>query len=160
MNRYKLTSVFFVILGLLVIIGSSYVIASYVSNILTGIVDFVTTNDYSKLPQCGITLPDRFYKIKSDLTTVILPFMYAGFPVLLIIISILMFLAGSHHRMGKIENGMKGSTNERMKPQKKQKQVMEETEEEDEQKDNEGEDNEHENEQDEVEDKKPMRKRR
>lgn len=104
MNRYKFVSYLFVLLGLLVIIGSSYVIISYASDILGAIVDFVTSNDLARLQQCGVTPPSQFNKIKGDLTTTILPFLYIGLPLLFIVISVILFLAGFYYHKGKHED--------------------------------------------------------
>lgn len=107
MNKSKMTGFLFVVLGLLVILGASYVMISYLSDILTAIVDFVTTNDFTKLQQCGINTPSQFQKLKSELTTIILPSLYIGVPVMLIILSSLMFLGGFYYHMGRYEDEMK-----------------------------------------------------
>lgn len=104
MSKYKVVSYLFILLGLLVVAGSAYVIVSYASNLLNAIVEFVTTNDYTKLRECGVTPPAQFDRVKNDLTSVILPFLYAGFPLLLILISFLMFLAGFYYHRGKLED--------------------------------------------------------
>lgn len=101
MNKYKFISYLFVLLGLLVMAGASYLIISYASDILKAIVDFVTSNDLARLQQCGISTPPQFNKIKTDLTTTILPFMYVGLPILFIVISFIMFLAGMYYNKGK-----------------------------------------------------------
>jgi hypothetical protein len=102
--KNKIISYLFVLLGLVVIVGSAYVIISYASDIFRAIVDFVTTNDYTKLRECGISTPPQFERIKADLTTVILPFMYLGLPLLLVIISMLMFMGGFYHHKAKHED--------------------------------------------------------
>lgn len=161
MNRYNISSLFFIILGVLVIVGSSFVIVSYVSDILTGIVEFITTTDYSRLQQCGITLPDQFTKLKADFTTVILPFMYAGFPILLIVLSVLMFMAGAHHNRAKMMEekktpGMKSDMTGAVRGSRKaKKEIVQEEDESEEEPEKETEDEETE----EVEE-KPVRKRR
>ena len=104
MNKSKLTGLLFVVLGALVILGASYVIISYASDMLTAIVDFVTTNDFTKLQQCGIDPPSQFQKLRTELTTMILPSLYIGLPVLLIILSALMFLGGFYYHKGKFED--------------------------------------------------------
>jgi hypothetical protein len=107
MNKHKMIGVLFVVLGTLVIAGSSYFIISYASNMLTAIVDFVTTNDFTKLQQCGVTPPAEFHKLKNELTTIVLPFMYLGVPALLIVISFLMFLGGFYYHRGRHEDEIK-----------------------------------------------------
>ncbi len=107
MNKYKMVSYLFVLLGLILIVGAAYMIISYSSDILGAIVNFVTTNDFTKLQQCGVNPPPQFAKIRVDLTTVILPFLYVGIPLLLIIISALMFMGGVYYHKGKFEDEAK-----------------------------------------------------
>ncbi len=107
MNKSKVVGFLFVILGILVIVGSAYVIISYASEMMTATVDFVSTNDFSKLQQCGITPPTQFNKLKNDLTTVVLPALYIGLPLVLIILSALMFLAGFYYHKGRHEDELK-----------------------------------------------------
>jgi len=107
MNKSKLVGYLFVVLGALMIVGSAYVIIAYASEMMTAIVDFVTTNDFSKLQQCGVTPPSQFNKLKNDLTTVVLPSLYIGLPLLLIILSFLMFLGGYHYHKGRHEEELK-----------------------------------------------------
>ena len=107
MNKSKMVGFLFVLLGVLVILGSAYLIISYASEMMTAIVDFVTTNDFSKLQQCGITPPAQFTKLKKDLTTLVLPSLYIGLPLLLIILSVLMFLGGFYYHKGRHEDELK-----------------------------------------------------
>ncbi len=107
MNKSKMVSFLFVILGLLVIVGAAYVIISYMTNMMTAVVNFVTTNDFSKLQQCGVNPPGEFNKLKNDLTTIVLPSLYIGLPLLLIILSSLMFLAGFYYHKGRHDEELK-----------------------------------------------------
>lgn len=107
MNKSKMVSFLFVLLGLLVIIGSAYVIISYATTMLSAVVNFVTTNDFSKLQQCGVNPPGEFNKLKNDLTTVVLPSLYIGLPLLLIVLSSLMFLAGFYYHKGRHDEEIK-----------------------------------------------------
>jgi hypothetical protein len=107
MNKSKMVGFLFVLLGALVIVGSAYVIIAYASTMFGAIVDFVTTNDFTKLQQCGVTPPAQFNKLKNELTTVVLPSLYIGLPLLLIILSFLMFLAGFYYHKGRHEEELK-----------------------------------------------------
>jgi len=104
MSKFKLVSYLFVVLGFLVVIGASYVIFQYTTGMINAIVDFITTNDYSKLQQCGITPPNEFAKLKNDFASLILPALYLGMPGLLLVVSSLMFLAGFYFHKGKLED--------------------------------------------------------
>ena len=103
MNKNKILSYTFIVTGLIVIVGCAYLIAAYASDMLRSIVEFVTTSDYAKLRQCGISTPPEFDRIKQDLTTTILPFLYAGLPVLFLVVSGLMFIAGTYYNKAKTE---------------------------------------------------------
>ncbi len=104
MNKNKVLSFLFVIFGLVVMLGSIFVLVSYATDILNAVVDFITTNDLKKLAQCGAALPPQFAKIKTDFTTLILPMLYYGVPVLLLVVSVLMFLSGYFYNQGRQED--------------------------------------------------------
>lgn len=107
MNKNKILSWLFVIFGLIIMLGSIFVLVSYATDILNAVVDFITTNDLKKLAQCGAALPPQFAKIKTDFTTLILPMLYYGVPVLLLVVSILMFMAGYFYHKGRNEDEAK-----------------------------------------------------
>ena len=101
MNKNKVISGVFVLIGLLVIVGALYVILSYTGDTLSAITKFITTNDLSKLDQCGIVVPEEFNAVNADLTTAILPALYIGLPLLFLVVSFLMFVAGMYYKKGK-----------------------------------------------------------
>ncbi|MEW6721988.1 MAG: hypothetical protein AB1324_01880 [Candidatus Micrarchaeota archaeon] len=103
--KNKAISYLFVILWLLVFGGAAYFVLMYMGGLFTAIVDFVTTNDYSKLQQCGVTPPPEFNKLKADLPT-ILPAVYLG-PVAIFFASFLMFLAGYFYHKARLESEAK-----------------------------------------------------
>ena len=107
MSKYKFISYLLILLGVLVIVGSGYLLYSYASMVISAIVNFISTNDYSKLTQCGVNTPPEFNKVKADFATVILPFFYVGLPVILILVSYLMFMAGFYFHRGKQEDDAK-----------------------------------------------------
>ncbi len=101
MNKQKFTGILCVVIGFALIVVSAYFAISYTSNILNGLVDFVTTNDFEELKSCGVSIPDQMLGWKSDLTTTLLPSLYLGLPAVLILNSILMFLGGYYYHKGK-----------------------------------------------------------
>ena len=104
MNKSRVVSILFVILGALAIVGVVYAVLSYAGDMLQAIVEFITTNDFAKLQKCGIEPPTQFSKIKADLATLILPGMYIGLPLAMILISVIMFLSGFYYHKAKIED--------------------------------------------------------
>ena len=104
MSKYKMVSYLFVLLGVLVFAGTAYLLISYASDILSSIVDFVTTNDYTKLQQCGVTPPTEFNRLKTEFATIILPALYLGPIALFVVLSAIMFMAGMYYHRGKLED--------------------------------------------------------
>ncbi len=98
-----IASVIFALLGIMVIALASYAVLSYATSIFQGLVDFVASGDYGKLQQCGISPPPEMEKLKNDFPTLILPALYLGIPVTLIILSVLMFISGRYFERAKQE---------------------------------------------------------
>ena len=77
-------------------------------------VDFITSNNLSDLQECGVASTSLFSKLKGELAPIILPSLYIGLPLLLVVISILMFLAGFYYNRGKEqEESLQGEQTER-----------------------------------------------
>jgi hypothetical protein len=115
MNKNKIASILLVLLGLIIAGGSVYLVLSYATDIMNAIVEFVSSNDLSKLDKCGISTPPQFMKMRADLTTVILPFLYIGMPLILLVLSMLMFMAGFYYHRARHEDEYK--KNEEMERQ-------------------------------------------
>jgi len=107
MNKSKIVSFLFVLLGVVVMVGTLYVIMSYATDMVQAVVGFVTTNDFTKLQQCGVTSPPEFSKIRDDFAKLIMPFMYAGLPLIMIAVSALMFLGGFYYHKARDEEETK-----------------------------------------------------
>ena len=101
MNRNKIASFAFILMTLVLIVGLAFMILSYSNAILSALMDFATANNFVKMQQCGVIMPSAFNQIRADIPSLILPFLYMGLPLLLIVISILMFLAGIYYDKGK-----------------------------------------------------------
>jgi len=95
----KILSWVFLGLGVLIIIASVYAVLVFSGSVLSAIVDFVANNDLNKIKsQCAAYVPPQFEDIKRDFATVILPALYLGVPITLIVLSVLMFQAGYYRR--------------------------------------------------------------
>ncbi len=90
-----------VFLGILVIAASSLAIISYGTSILNVISDFVSSNGASKLNSCGVDY-SRFDQIKNDTTTLLFPAIYVGVPLLMIVLSVIMFYGGVYYNQAKL----------------------------------------------------------
>ena len=104
MTNSKYISYLLIVFTLLIVVAASYALISYVGTVLSGFVDFFAAGNVDKLKQCGITPPQSFYSFKNDVTTFVLPFIYVGFPLFLVIISAIMFVAGMMYKEGKHED--------------------------------------------------------
>lgn len=101
MNRQKLMAMVLVIISMLLVVGSAYLVISYTSGVLNALLDFVTTNDFARLTQCGVNIPQKLLDLKGELTGVMLPALYLGIPLVLIALSILMFFGGYYYHKGR-----------------------------------------------------------
>lgn len=104
MNNNTIVCVLFVILTIIIAAGSFYLVLSYATSMLNAIVAFVSSNDMSTLSKCGMTIPIEFVRLRTDLTTLILPFLYIGIPAVLIAVGILMFAGGFYYHKSKSED--------------------------------------------------------
>ena len=107
MNKNKILSWLMILLAVIVSVGSIFVLISYATDILKAVVDFITQNDLKKLASCGAVFPSQFDTIKNDFTALLLPALYYGTPLLLLLVSLLMFCAGYFYSKGKSEDESK-----------------------------------------------------
>jgi len=107
MNKNKILSWLMILLAVIISVGSIFVLISYSTDILKAVVDFITQNDLKKLASCGAVFPSQFDTIKSDFTALLLPVLYYGTPLLLVVVSSLMFSAGYFYCKGRFEDESK-----------------------------------------------------
>jgi len=103
MNKNKILSGLFVILGLIIICAGVYILVSYGTDILSTIKDFATTSG-TKLSQCGAQMPPEFNMVKTDYDMLMVPALYFGSTALLVVLSLAMFLAGYYYHKGRAED--------------------------------------------------------
>lgn len=101
MNREKAASVFLVLLSAAIIVGTVFGIINYANTVLASFVNFIATNDFNQLKECGVTPPPAVAQVKQDLAPVIVPFVYMGMPLILVALSLFMFIAGIYHERWK-----------------------------------------------------------
>jgi hypothetical protein len=104
MNKSKFLGILLVLVGVAVIVSASYVAAIYSTAILDSIANFVTSNNLVSLKNCGVTPPSQFNVIKDDMTTVLLPSLYVGLPLIMLFLSVIMFLAGAFYYKGMLHD--------------------------------------------------------
>lgn len=94
------------IIGVVLLVGSIYLAISYVGAIMNAMIDFVATNS-GAISRCGITMPDEIVQLKDQVATTILPAIYLGIPLAVVVISAVMFAGGYYYGKGSIVDQMK-----------------------------------------------------
>lgn len=85
------------ILGLVAVIllfAGLYVAITYLSYIGKTLIDFFSANNVQTISDCGVVIPPEFTEIRNQIPSTILPAVYLGIPVFLILVSALMFSSG------------------------------------------------------------------
>ncbi len=67
---------------------------TYLGFIGKALIEFFSAGNIQSMNECGITTPQEFVDIRNALPTTLLPAIYIGIPVSLILISALMFFSG------------------------------------------------------------------
>ncbi|VVC04100.1 Uncharacterised protein [Candidatus Bilamarchaeum dharawalense] len=107
MNKSKSMGYLFVLLAILLIAVFVFFSAGYANGMLNAIIDFLGKIGLSNFQECGILVPSELTKLKTDMNTMILPFLYFGLPLLLLVLSVLMFLAGFYYHKGQVDEQSK-----------------------------------------------------
>lgn len=110
MGKSNIFSGILVLAVILIIAVSTFVVVNYATGVLNAAVAFASTDQMAKLNACGVTPPPAFFKLQADIPSLIFPAIYVGLPGLLIIISILMFIAGFYFGNGKEEHSSSETT--------------------------------------------------
>ena len=97
MGKHNTLSGVLVLIVILMIAVTTFAVVNYTTNVLGAAVAFASTDQIDKLQSCGITPPAELFKLKYDIPNMLLPAIYAGLPALMIILSILMFIAGYYY---------------------------------------------------------------
>ncbi|MEO0250152.1 MAG: hypothetical protein ABIN58_11635, partial [candidate division WOR-3 bacterium] len=107
--KNKVLAIIFGIIGVVVVIACLYAGVTYLGFIGKALIEFFSPANISAMNGCGIATPQEFIDIRNQLPTTLLPAIYIGIPLALIIISTLMFLSGyffgKHKVMEGIEEG-------------------------------------------------------
>lgn len=99
MAKHNILSGILVVIVILMIAASTYVVSNYATNALNAAVAFASTDQINKIQNCGITPPADLIQLRNQLPS-LLQAIYVGFPCLMVILAILMFLAGYFHGGG------------------------------------------------------------
>ncbi len=102
--KNKIFSLLFGILGVILIIACLYFTISYLSYIGKVLIDFFSANNVQAISNCGVFIPDEFTEIRNQIPSTILPAVYIGMPLSLILLSVLMFFSGYFFGKHKVES--------------------------------------------------------
>lgn len=97
MGRHNTVSGILVLAVILMIAVATFAAVNYATGVMSAALAFASTDQIDKVQACGVTLPPELFKLKYDIPNMLLPAIYAGFPALMILIAILMFVAGYYH---------------------------------------------------------------
>ncbi len=106
MKKNKFVSLVLAVIGALLVIGGLYFLASYLSYFGQGLIDFVSVNNVETISRCGIVVPDMFLQLRDQFATVIVPLLYLGIPVAVILISVIWFLSGYYFGKSRIQEDL------------------------------------------------------
>ncbi|MBD3210287.1 hypothetical protein GF318_02800 [Candidatus Micrarchaeota archaeon] len=99
MNRTKFLGIVLGCIGVVLLGGGIYLAVSYVGATMNAMINFFTTNS-GALSSCGISIPDEIAALKDQVATTILPGLYLGVPLAVIVISAVMFAGGYYYGRG------------------------------------------------------------
>jgi hypothetical protein len=97
--KNKIFAIVLGLVGAILVVASLYFGISYLSSLGRVIIDFISANNIQTLTSCGIVVPPAFTEISDQFPTTILPMLYLGIPLLVVVISLVMF--GSGYFFGK-----------------------------------------------------------
>jgi len=106
MLKNKIMSYILSIIGTVLVIGGLYILISYLSFLGKGAIDFVSTNNVDTISRCGIVVPDMFIQLRDQFATVVVPVLYLGIPVAMILVSIIWFFSGYYFGRYSVEEDL------------------------------------------------------
>ena len=110
MGKNNTVSGILVLVVILMIAISTYLVVNYTTGVVSAAVAFASTDQIAKFQACGITLPPELFKLQADIPSFLLPAIYVGFPGLMVLLSILMFVAGHYYGNGNEQHSSSEST--------------------------------------------------
>jgi len=119
MGKHNAASGVLVLVVILMIAISTIMVVSYTTGVLTSAVAFASTDQIAKFQACGMAVPAELFKLQADVPGLLLPAIYVGFPGLMIIIAILMFIAGYYYCSGREGHSSSETTTMTSSPNRK-----------------------------------------
>ena len=104
--KNKIFSILLGVIGVILILACLYFTISYLSYIGKVLIDFFSANNVQAISDCGVFIPDEFTEIRNQIPSTILPAVYIGMPLSLILLSVLMFFSGYFFGKHKVEHDL------------------------------------------------------
>ena len=104
--KNKILSILLGIIGAILIITCLYFAISYLSYIGKVLIDFFSANNVQAISDCGVFIPEEFTEIRNQIPSTILPAVYIGMPLALILLAVLMFFSGYFFGKYKVESDL------------------------------------------------------
>ncbi len=119
MKKNKLMSLVLAIIGTVLVIGGLYMLISYLNYFGQGLIQFVSVNNVETISRCGIVVPDMFLQLRDQFATAIIPVLYLGIPIAVILVSVIWFLSGYYLGKSRIQEDIESEA-------KRKKEIEEE----------------------------------
>ncbi|MFA5929989.1 MAG: hypothetical protein WC861_03845 [Candidatus Micrarchaeia archaeon] len=97
MGKHNTVSGILVFIVILTIVATTIMVITYATGVLASAVAFASSDQIAKMQSCGIAAPPELSKLQADVSSLLIPAIYVGFPSLMIFISALMFIAGHYY---------------------------------------------------------------
>ncbi len=94
MKKNKLIGIILGAIGAILVMGGLYFAIYYLNYFGQGLIEFISVNNVDTISRCGIVVPDMFLQLRDQFSTSVLPVLYIGFPLAVIITAGIMFLSG------------------------------------------------------------------
>ncbi len=121
MKKNRFISFVLAAIGAVLVLGGLYMLVSYLNYFGQGLIDFVSVNNVDTISRCGIVVPDMFLQLRDQFATAIIPMLYLGFPIAVIVISVIWFLSGYYLGKSVFQEDLESK-------EKRQKEIEEEVE--------------------------------
>jgi hypothetical protein len=99
MGKHNTVSGIIVLVVILMIAVSTLMVVNYITGILNAAVAFASSDQVAKIQACGITPPAELISLRDNIPSLFQE-IYVGFPGLMVVIAILMFIAGYYYGNG------------------------------------------------------------
>lgn len=121
MNKNKFISIILGAIGVVFVLGGLYLLVSYLNYFGQGLIDFVSVNNVDTISRCGIVVPDMFTQLRDQFATAIIPMLYLGIPLVVLLMAVIWFLCGYYFGKSRFQEDIESK-------EKRKREIEEEVE--------------------------------